>query len=571
MIECKTEHHFPDVLFFYKERGKGGHIMQQNDWKKSVVYQIYPKSFNDTTGNGVGDLNGIIEKMDYLEYLGVDYLWLTPVYQSPMNDNGYDISDYLSINEDFGTKEDLRHLLDEAHKHHLKVMLDIVINHTSTEHEWFREAISAPDNPYRDYYFFRKPAKDGAPPTNWESKFGGNAWKYDEATDEYYLHLFDVTQADLNWDNPKVREALYDMINYWIDFGVDGFRFDVINLISKGEFRDSDKIGKEFYTDGPRVHEFIHEMNCNTFGGKDLMTVGEMSSTTIDNCIKYTNPEREELNSVFNFHHLKVDYQDGEKWTKADFDFIELKRILMEWQIGIHDGNGWNAIFWCNHDQPRVVSRFGDDSTEEMRQKSAKMLAVALHMLQGTPYIYQGEEIGMTNPHFTNINQYRDVESLNAYDHLKAQGVPEKEILQILAQKSRDNSRTPMQWTAGEHAGFTSGTPWIDIPNNYQHINVEDEIENDHSVLQTYRELIRLRHEHDIVTYGDILPLYMDDPNLMIYQRSYEGRTWLVIANFNKEAVMVPEDLDTNGEVILERGTINNGEIAGYGAIVIEQ
>ena len=545
--------------------------MQQNDWKKSVVYQIYPKSFNDTTGNGVGDLNGIIEKMDYLEYLGVDYLWLTPVYQSPMNDNGYDISDYLSINEDFGTKEDLRHLLDEAHKHHLKVMLDIVINHTSTEHEWFREAISAPDNPYRDYYFFRKPAKDGAPPTNWESKFGGNAWKYDEATDEYYLHLFDVTQADLNWDNPKVREALYDMINYWIDFGVDGFRFDVINLISKGEFRDSDKIGKEFYTDGPRVHEFIHEMNCNTFGGKDLMTVGEMSSTTIDNCIKYTNPEREELNSVFNFHHLKVDYQDGEKWTKADFDFIELKRILMEWQIGIHDGNGWNAIFWCNHDQPRVVSRFGDDSTEEMRQKSAKMLAVALHMLQGTPYIYQGEEIGMTNPHFTNINQYRDVESLNAYDHLKAQGVPEKEILQILAQKSRDNSRTPMQWTAGEHAGFTSGTPWIDIPNNYQHINVEDEIENDHSVLQTYRELIRLRHEHDIVTYGDILPLYMDDPNLMIYQRSYEGRTWLVIANFNKEAVMVPEDLDTNGEVILERGTINNGEIAGYGAIVIEQ
>ena len=297
--------------------------MQQNDWKKSVVYQIYPKSFNDTTGNGVGDLNGIIEKMDYLEYLGVDYLWLTPVYQSPMNDNGYDISDYLSINEDFGTKEDLRHLLDEAHKHHLKVMLDIVINHTSTEHEWFREAISAPDNPYRDYYFFRKPAKDGAPPTNWESKFGGNAWKYDEATDEYYLHLFDVTQADLNWDNPKVREALYDMINYWIDFGVDGFRFDVINLISKGEFRDSDKIGKEFYTDGLRVHEFIHEMNCNTFGGKDLMTVGEMSSTTIDNCIKYTNPEREELNSVFNFHHLKVDYQDGEKWTKADFDFIE--------------------------------------------------------------------------------------------------------------------------------------------------------------------------------------------------------------------------------------------------------
>lgn len=557
--------------FFIKREEKVGHTMQQNDWRKSVVYQIYPKSFNDTTGNGTGDLNGIIEKMDYLEYLGVDYLWLTPVYQSPMNDNGYDISDYLSINEDFGTKEELKQLLDEAHKHNLKVMMDIVINHTSTEHEWFRAAISSKDNPYRDYYFFRKSAKEGAPPTNWESKFGGNAWKYDEESDEYYLHLFDVTQADLNWENPKVREALYDMINYWIDFGIDGFRFDVINLISKGEFRDSDKIGKEFYTDGPRVHEFIHEMNRNTFGNKNLMTVGEMSSTTIDNCIKYTNPEREELSSVFNFHHLKVDYADGEKWTYADFDFIELKRILMEWQIGIHDGNGWNAIFWCNHDQPRVVSRFGDDSTEELRQKSAKMLAVALHLLQGTLYIYQGEEIGMTNPHFTSINQYRDVESLNAYDNLKAQGYADKEIMQILDQKSRDNSRTPMQWTSGENAGFTSGTPWIDIPSNYQHINVEDEVENEHSILQTYRELIRLRHEHDIVTYGDILPLYMDNPNLMIYQRSYEDKKWLIIANFSKEAVMLPEDLDTDGEVILERGTINNGEIEGYGAIVIEQ
>lgn len=543
--------------------------MKKQDIRKSVVYQIYPKSFNDTTGNGAGDLNGIIEKMDYLEYLGVDYLWLTPVYRSPMNDNGYDISDYYNVNEAFGTKEDLKRLLDTAHDHNLKVMMDIVINHTSTEHEWFKEAISSKDNPYRDYYFFRKSAKEGVPPTNWESKFGGNAWKYDEATDEYYLHLFDVTQADLNWENPKVREALYDMINYWIDFGVDGFRFDVINLISKGEFKDSDKIGKEFYTDGPRVHEFIHEMNRNTFGGKDLMTVGEMSSTTIDNCIKYTNPKREELSSVFNFHHLKVDYEDGEKWTLADFDFIALKRILMEWQLGIYEGNGWNAIFWCNHDQPRVVSRFGDDSTEELRQKSAKMLAVALHMLQGTPYIYQGEEIGMTNPHFTHIDQYRDVESLNAYQNLKDKGYDETKIMQILAQKSRDNSRTPMQWTADENAGFTSGTPWIDIPENYRHINVEDDIENEHSILQTYRELIRLRHEHDIITYGAITPMYMEDPNLMIYQRLYQGETWLVIANFSKDAVTLPKDLYTEGKVIIERGSITNGEIEGYGAIVI--
>lgn len=545
--------------------------MKHNDWRKSVVYQIYPKSFNDTTGNGVGDLNGIIEKMDYLEYLGVDYLWLTPVYQSPMNDNGYDISDYYNINEDFGTKEELRRLLDEAHAHNLKVMMDIVINHTSTEHEWFKSAISSKENPYRDYYFFRKPAKEGTPPTNWESKFGGNAWKYDEKTDEYYLHLFDVTQADLNWENPEVRAALYDMINYWIDFGVDGFRFDVINLISKDEFKDSEAIGKEFYTDGPRVHEFIHEMNRETFGGKDLMTVGEMSSTTIENCIKYTKPEREELNSVFNFHHLKVDYENGEKWTYADYDFLALKRILMEWQMGIHEGGGWNAIFWCNHDQPRVVSRFGDDSTEELRQKSAKMLAVALHMLQGTPYIYQGEEIGMTNPHFTSIDQYRDVESLNAYRNLKEQGVEEARIMQILAQKSRDNSRTPMQWTPAENAGFTSGTPWIDIPDNARYINVEDEIENEHSVLQTYRELIRLRHEHDIITYGDITPLYMDDKQLMIYRRTYQNQQWLVIANFSKEVALLPEDLETTGEVVLERGTIVDGEIEGYGAIVIAQ
>ena len=541
--------------------------MAHKDWKQSVVYQIYPKSFNDTTGNGEGDINGIIEKLDYIQYLGVDYIWLTPVYESPMNDNGYDISNYLKINERFGTLEDLETLISEAHKRDLKVMLDIVINHTSTEHQWFKEAISSKDNPYRDYYYF-KPSQDG-PPTNWESKFGGNAWQYDEKTDEYYLHLFDVTQADLNWDNEKVRQSLYEVVNHWIQFGVDGFRFDVINLISKGEFKDSPQIGKEFYTDGPRVHEYLHELNRHTFGDKDMMTVGEMSSTTIDNCINYTRPDRQELSSVFNFHHLKVDYVDGEKWSNAKLDFLKLKEFLMDWQIGIFEGGGWNAIFWCNHDQPRVVSRFGDDSTEENRQASAKMLAIALHMLQGTPYIYQGEEIGMTDPHFDSIQQYRDVESRNAYDNLVQQGIDESEVLTILGQKSRDNSRTPIQWTSEKQAGFTSGTPWIDIPNNTEHINVEAAIEDTTSVLHTYRELIKLRHEHDIITYGDIEPMYMEHPQLFIYRRNYDNQTWLVVANFSKETIKLPEDLNSEGTTIIQSGTIENGEISPFGAVVI--
>ena len=542
--------------------------MAQNDWRKSIVYQIYPKSFNDTTGNGEGDLNGIIEKLDYLKYLGVDYLWLTPIYESPMNDNGYDISNYFKINEQFGTIEDFKRLVAEAHQRDLKIMLDIVINHTSTHHEWFKEAICSKDSMYRDYYFFRE-SNDG-PPTNWESKFGGNAWQYDDKTDEYYLHLFDVSQADLNWDNPEVRRELYKIVNYWIDFGVDGFRFDVINLISKGAFKDSPKIGKEFYTDGPRVHDYLNELNRHTFGGKDLMTVGEMSSTTIDHCIKYTNPERHELSSVFNFHHLKVDYENGDKWTYADYDFHQLKNILMEWQLGIHQGGGWNAIFWCNHDQPRVVSRFGDDSNEELRQASAKSLAIALHMLQGTPYIYQGEEIGMTNPHFSMMNQYRDVESLNAFQELKRKGYSEDYILKILDQKSRDNSRTPMQWTNGEASGFTSGQPWIDIAPNYKEVNVEQAIEDDHSVFHMYRRLIDLRHNHDILTYGDITPLYMTHDQLFIYRRNYQSKSWLVIANFSKEAVMITRDIDTEGDIIIQNGTITNDEISGFGAIVIE-
>ncbi|EPD5419679.1 alpha,alpha-phosphotrehalase [Staphylococcus pseudintermedius] len=541
--------------------------MVRQDWKKSVVYQIYPKSFNDTTGNGEGDLKGIIEKLDYLQFLGVDYLWLTPIYDSPMNDNGYDIRDYYQVNAQFGDKDDLRTLIDEAHARGLKMMLDIVINHTSTEHEWFQQAQQSVDNPYRDYYFFRR-SEDG-PPTNWLSKFGGNAWQYDEQTDAYYLHLFDVTQADLNWDNPEVRHALYEMINYWIDFGVDGFRFDVINLISKDTFEDSNEIGKEYYTDGPRVHDYIHEMNRHTFGDRDMMTVGEMSSTSIDHCVQYTNPERQELSSVFNFHHLKVDYRDGQKWTNQKFDLLQLKQILMEWQTKMYAGNGWNAIFWCNHDQPRVVSRFGSDATEALRQQSAKTLAIALHLLQGTPYIYQGEEIGMTDPHFQSIQQYRDVESLNAYREMREAGIDEAEILTILGQKSRDNSRTPMQWNDEAHAGFTTGTPWIEVANNYNTVNVEAAMADPESILYMYKKLIQLRHEHDIVTYGEVVPRYLDHPQLFVYERRYQGDTWLIIANMTSEKVTLPEDLDRSGSVVLQNGIIEGNELEAYATIVV--
>lgn len=543
--------------------------MAVTDWRKSVVYQIYPKSFNDTTGNGQGDINGIIEKLDYLKTLGVDYLWLTPVYCSPMNDNGYDISDYYEINPDFGTKEDFKRLLDEAHTRGIKIMSDIVINHTSTEHNWFVESRKSKDNPYRDYYIW-KDGKDGQPPTNWESKFGGNAWQLDPVTNQYYLRLFDVTQADLNWENEQLRKEIYNMINYWIDFGMDGFRFDVINLISKAEYKDSDKIGKEFYTDGPRVHEFLNEMNRNTFGNKEgFMTVGEMSSTTLEHCINYTREDRHELSSVFNFHHLKVDYKDGEKWTKMPFDFIELKRILFEWQVGISKGGGWNAIFWCNHDQPRVVSRFGDDSTEERRVKSAKMLAITLHFLQGTPYIYQGEEIGMTNLYLDNINQYRDIESTNAYKIMLKNGFTNEEILDILQEKSRDNSRSPVQWDDSENAGFTTGTPWIDIAKNYEQINVEKALADDKSVFYTYQKLIELRHNLDIITYGEVKPLLEDHPQIFAYERTLDDKSLLVLSNFTDEAVDVPKSIDIEGSVLINNGTFHSNVLEPYQAIAI--
>ncbi|WP_419895194.1 alpha,alpha-phosphotrehalase [Macrococcus psychrotolerans] len=543
--------------------------MAVTDWRKSVVYQIYPKSFNDTTGDGQGDINGIIEKLDYLKHLGIDYIWLTPVYHSPMNDNGYDISDYYEINPEFGTKEDFRRLLDEAHARGIKIMSDIVINHTSTHHNWFVESRKSKDNPYRDYYIWKDGSKDN-PPTNWESKFGGNAWQYDELSGQYYLRLFDVTQADLNWENESLRKEIYDMINYWIDFGMDGFRFDVINLISKGTFKDSVKIGKEFYTDGPRVHEFLHELNRNTFGDKEgFMTVGEMSSTTLEHCIRYTRPDRQELSSVFNFHHLKVDYKNGEKWTTMPFDFVELKRILFHWQTGISKGNGWNAIFWCNHDQPRVVSRFGSDKTEAERVKSAKMLAIVLHLLQGTPYIYQGEEIGMTNLYLNSIEDYRDVESLNAYQIMKAEGRSENEILKVLQDKSRDNSRSPVQWDDSKYAGFTTNEPWIKVADNYQQINVEKALKDENSIFYTYQKLIKLRHERDIITYGEVKPLLEEHKQLFVYERTLGNQILFVVANFSEEPAELPVSFDLEGEVLITNNDNVSHKIKPYQAFAI--
>ncbi|MBS4194320.1 alpha,alpha-phosphotrehalase [Lederbergia citri] len=512
--------------------------MSEAWWKKATVYQIYPKSFNDTTGNGIGDIQGIIQKLDYLKKLGVDVIWLTPIYRSPQKDNGYDISDYYDIEPMYGTMADFEQLLDETHKRGMKLIMDLVINHTSTEHEWFKQAASSKTNKYRDFYIW-KDAVDGKEPTNWESKFGGLAWQYDEKTGQYYLHLFDVSQADLNWENNEVREKLVEMIRFWAEKGIDGFRLDVINLISKDQNFPNDHTGdgRRFYTDGPRVHEYLHEINQAVFAPYKMMTVGEMSSTTIENCILYTKPERKELDMTFQFHHLKVDYPNGDKWTKAPFDFIELKKILSDWQVGMHRGAGWNALFWCNHDQPRAVSRFGDDKT--YHKESAKMLATTIHMMQGTPYIYQGEEIGMTNPGFTSINQYRDVESLNTYEILKQKGKSEQEIIAILQQKSRDNARTPMQWSSNENAGFTTGVPWIEPARNYNEINAEKTMNDPNSIFSHYQKLIELRKTYDIITYGDYYLLLANDPQIFAYTREFKNEKLIVVNNFYAREVSI--------------------------------
>ena len=494
-----------------------------------VVYQIYPKSFKDSNNDGLGDIRGIIEKLDYIKSLGVDYIWSTPFFVSPMNDNGYDVANYREIDPRFGTMADVEELIAKADKRGIGLMFDMVFNHTSTEHEWFQRALKGEEK-YLNYYIFKEGTPD-KPPTNWVSKFGGNAWEYVPHLKKWYLHLFDVTQADLNWENPQVRKELKDVLRFWKDKGVKGFRFDVVNLISKpAEFVDDNQgDGRRFYTDGRHVHEFLKELVKDS-GIDGMITVGEMSSTSLNNCIKYSNPNEHELSMVFNFHHLKVDYQNGDKWSLMDADIAALKKLFEEWQVGMANANGWNAVFWCNHDQPRALSRFGDDT--KYHKQSAKMLAASIHFMRGTPYIYQGEELGMTNAHYTSIESYRDVESLNYYKILIDEGKSEQEAIKIIGERSRDNSRTPMQWSSEKNAGFSAAETWISIPDNYKNINVEAEESDPDSVLNFYRQLVRLRKESKVIQDGDINFIERENKNVLAYRRSLGGKELIVLCNF---------------------------------------
>lgn len=507
--------------------------------KDKVVYQIYPKSFKDTNGDGVGDLRGIIEKLDYLKELGVDYVWLTPFFASPQNDNGYDVSDYRSVDPRFGTMEDLEELITEGEKRGMGLMLDMVFNHTSTAHPWFQKALQK-DQKYEDYYIF----KEGDPtkmPTNWESKFGGPVWEYVSSLGKWYLHLFDVTQADLNWENPKVREELKDILRFWKAKGIKGFRFDVVNLISKPDIWEDDLEGdgRKFYSDGPKVHEFLKELVRDS-GIENMITVGEMSSTTLEHCIRYSNPLEKELSMCFNFHHLKVDYKDGDKWKLMKPDYRKLKKLFSQWQEEMQEGNGWNALFWCNHDQPRIVSRFGDEGN--YWKESSMMLAGMIHLMRGTPYIYQGEEIGMTNPHYTSILQYKDVESLNYYRILLEQGSTKEEALHILGARSRDNSRTPMQWTGAIGCGFSEAKPWLSVADNYRKINVESQLSDSSSILAFYKKLIALRKEKQVISQGTINFFAEENDTVMAYRRNWGDQELIVCCNLYEKESKIKKD-----------------------------
>ena len=507
------------------------------DFSDKVIYQIYPKSFRDSNGDGLGDIPGIIEKLDYLKELGVDYLWLTPVFISPQRDNGYDVADYRKIDEKFGTMEDLEELIEQSGRKDIGIMLDMVFNHTSTAHEWFQKALAG-DPEYQNYYIF-KDGEPGQPPTNWQSKFGGSAWEYVPTLGKWYLHLFDVTQADLNWENPKVREELKEVIRFWKQKGIKGFRFDVVNLISKPEVWEDDLEGdgRRFYTDGPRVHEYLKELVRDT-GIEDFVTVGEMSSTTLEHCIRYSAPREKELSMCFSFHHLKVDYKNGNKWELMEPDFAALKELFIKWQTGMQAGEGWSALFWCNHDQPRIVSRLGDEG--RYWKESAKMLAGMIHLMRGTPYVYQGEEIGMTNPHYTEIGQYRDVESLNYYKILLEQGKTADEALEILAARSRDNGRTPMQWNGGVHCGFSEAEPWIPVSDNSAQINVESQLGDDTSIFSFYQKLIALRKENEVIAKGEIAFLEEENPKVLAYRRSLGDRELTVFCNLGDTETEIP-------------------------------
>ncbi|WP_066393173.1 alpha,alpha-phosphotrehalase [Neobacillus mesonae] len=535
--------------------------MSVNDewWKKSVVYQIYPRSFMDSNGDGIGDIQGIIGKLDYLKLLGVDVIWLSPVYDSPNDDNGYDIRNYQAIMNEFGTMADFDQMLTEAHNRGMKLVMDLVVNHTSDEHAWFVESKKLKDNPYRDFYFWRE-GKDGKEPNNWGSVFGGSAWQYDETTDEYYLHLFSKKQPDLNWENPKLREKVYNMMKFWLDKGIDGFRMDVINMISKNpELPDGDQgegqpygDGGRYFMNGPRIHEFLQEINQEVLSKYPIMTVGEMPGASPADAVLYTDPERKEVNMIFTFEHMDLDSAPGGKWNLKPLDLVDLKENLAKWQTALHN-KGWNSLYWNNHDQPRIVSRFGDDG--KYRVQSAKMLAACLHFMQGTPYIYQGEEIGMTNVKFASLDDYRDIETINMYHERKELGYSHEEIMASIYVKGRDNARTPMQWDSTKNAGFSAGTPWIKVNPRYKEINAKAALEDSQSIFYFYQKLIQLRKELNIITEGDFELLLRDHPQLFVYERKLNDERLLVVCNFSGEEVTVDDEAVStklkNDEVLL--------------------
>lgn len=522
--------------------------MKKAWWKEAVVYQIYPRSFMDSNGDGIGDLNGITEKLDYLKEFGIDVIWLSPVYQSPNDDNGYDISDYQAIMTEFGTMEDYDRMLARAHELGIKIMMDLVVNHTSDEHAWFVESRKSVDNPYRDFYIWRKGKEDGKEPNNWGSCFSGSAWKYDEQTDMYFLHLFSKKQPDLNWDNPKVRDHVFDMMNWWCEKGIDGFRMDVISLISKPEGLPDGIPGENGYADsgcanGPHVHEYLQEMNRKVLSKYDLITVGEAAGVTLEEAKKYANADGSELNMVFQFEHVSGSEHEKThygKWGGHKMPLPEWKANLSKWQTGLSH-EAWNSLYLSNHDQPRSVSRYGNDS-EEYRERSAKLLATCLHMMQGTPYVYQGEELGMCNAYFDKLEDYRDIESINAYHELTEQcGVSHEEMMGYLKRISRDNARTPMQWDDSKNAGFTTGTPWLKVNSNYPEVNAKAQVNDPDSVFSYYKKLIRLRHENEIIVYGDYELLEAESEETFIYKRTYENEHLMVLCNFADHEVSVTD------------------------------
>ena len=559
--------------------------MEKRWWKESVVYQIYPRSFCDSNGDGIGDLNGITGKLDYLKELGVDVIWLSPVYKSPNDDNGYDISDYQDIMDEFGTMEDFDRMLATAHEKGIKIMMDLVVNHTSDEHKWFIESRKSTDNPYRDYYIWRPAKEDGSLPNNWGSCFSGPAWEYDKTTDMYFLHLFSKKQPDLNWDNPVVRQEVFDMMNWWLEKGVDGFRMDVISLISKEQPELPDKEpGINGYAtfnvsaNGPHVHEYLQEMRQKALNNADTITVGECSGVTLEEAKKYARSDEKELNMVFQFEHMDVDSDEkAGKWTTRKMDLRDLKKILTRWQKGLQD-IAWNSLYWENHDQPRSVSRFGNDS-DEYREISAKMLATCIHMMQGTPYVYQGEELGMTNCPFNTLENFRDLESINAFHELTEQGkMTEEEMMAAIGYKGRDNARTPMQWDDSANAGFSGAdaTPWIMVNPNYTKINAKDQVSREDSVFKYYQKLIKLRHESDLIVYGTYDLILDDDKDIYAYIRTLGDEKLIVYCNFseNTREVELPEEF-TDGKILISN--YNDAKVSEkitlrpYEAIVIQK